>query len=66
VIGLDTNVLLRFLLRDDEKQWEAANKVIKELKAAGKTFYLVSDKTPDLSEGWKRTRLLSFVFTGEN
>jgi len=34
--GLDTNVLVRFLMRDDEQQWQIADQYINEaLQAIG-------------------------------
>lgn len=38
--GLDTNVLLRFLLRDDLPQWQAADRYIREAVEAGETCYI--------------------------
>jgi predicted nucleic-acid-binding protein len=36
VIGLDTNVLLRYLLKDDEIQWQRATHVLE----SGETFFI--------------------------
>lgn len=36
MLGLDTNVLVRFLVRDDESQFEKARKLIKREVAAGR------------------------------
>ena len=35
MLGIDTNVLIRFLVRDDEAQFEKARKLIKREVAAG-------------------------------
>lgn len=35
MIGLDTNVLVRFLVRDDEEQFERARKLIRRAAQAG-------------------------------
>ena len=37
MLGIDTNVLVRFLVRDDEAQFEKARKLIKREVAAGST-----------------------------
>ena len=37
MLGIDTNVLVRFLLRDEEAQFEKARKLIKREVAAGST-----------------------------
>lgn len=36
MLGVDTNVLMRFLVRDDEAQFEKARKLIKREVAAGR------------------------------
>lgn len=36
ILGVDTNVLVRFLVRDDEAQFEKARKLIKREVAAGR------------------------------
>ena len=38
--GIDTNVLVRFLVRDDEAQFEKARKLIKREVAAGRCVFL--------------------------
>ncbi|MGA7180893.1 MAG: type II toxin-antitoxin system VapC family toxin [Thiobacillaceae bacterium] len=39
MLGIDTNVLVRFLVRDDEDQFETARKLIKrEVAAGGRVF----------------------------
>lgn len=38
--GLDTNVLVRYLTRDDEAQFRAARQLMKQLKSSGKTGYI--------------------------
>lgn len=37
MLGIDTNVLVRFLVRDEEAQFEKARKLIKREVAAGST-----------------------------
>jgi predicted nucleic-acid-binding protein len=37
ILGIDTNVLVRFLVRDEEAQFEKARKLIKREVAAGST-----------------------------
>ena len=38
--GLDTNVLVRYLVRDDLEQWKVADEYIKQVKASGKTCFI--------------------------
>ena len=40
MLGLDTNVLVRFLVRDDEVQFEKARKLIKREVAAGRRVFI--------------------------
>ncbi len=40
MIGLDTNVLVRYLTRDDEAQFKAARKLLHEIESSGDTAYL--------------------------
>jgi predicted nucleic-acid-binding protein len=40
MLGIDTNVLVRFLLRDDEAQFEKARKLIKREVAAGRCVFI--------------------------
>jgi len=40
MIGLDTNVLVRYLTRDDEAQFRAAKRLLQEIEASGETAYL--------------------------
>jgi predicted nucleic-acid-binding protein len=40
MLGLDTNVLVRFLVRDDEVQFEKARKLIKHEVAAGRRVFV--------------------------
>lgn len=40
MIGLDTNVLIRYLTRDDEEQWQIANNLINEAVETNKTFFI--------------------------
>ena len=45
MLGVDTNVLVRFLVRDDEAQFEKARKLIKREVAAG--LRLVENREAD-------------------
>lgn len=40
MIGLDTNVVVRYLTRDDEAQFRAAKRLLQEIEASGETAYL--------------------------
>ena len=40
MLGLDTNVLVRYLVRDDEIQFEKARKLIKREVAAGRRVFI--------------------------
>mgnify|MGYP001590896267 FL=1 len=40
MLGIDTNVLVRFLVRDDEAQFEKARKMIKRDVAAGRRVFV--------------------------
>ena len=40
MLGIDTNVLIRFLVRDDESQFEKARKLIKREVAAGRRVFV--------------------------
>ena len=40
MLGIDTNVLVRFLVRDDEAQFERARKLIKRELAAGRRVFV--------------------------
>ena len=40
MLGLDTNVVVRFLVRDDESQFEKAKKLIKREVAAGRRVFV--------------------------
>jgi predicted nucleic-acid-binding protein len=40
MLGVDTNVLIRFLVRDDEAQFEKARKLIKHEIAAGRRVFV--------------------------
>jgi len=40
MLGVDTNVLVRFLVRDDEAQFERARKLIKREVAAGRCVFV--------------------------
>jgi len=55
MLGIDTNVLLRFLVRDDDAQFEKARKPIKREVAAGRRVF-VSQLVLLESEGVLRSR----------
>ncbi|MCP2732691.1 PIN domain-containing protein [Limnofasciculus baicalensis] len=38
--GLDTNVLVRYLIQDDLAQWRLADEYIKQVKADGETCFI--------------------------
>lgn len=40
MLGIDTNVLVRFLVRDDDAQFEKARKLIKREVAAGRRVFI--------------------------
>jgi predicted nucleic-acid-binding protein len=40
MLGVDTNVLVRFLVRDDEAQFEKARKLIKREVAGGRSVFV--------------------------
>lgn len=40
MLGIDTNVLIRFLVRDDDAQFEKARKLIKREVAAGRRVFI--------------------------
>lgn len=40
MLGVDTNVLVRFLVRDDEAQFEKARKLIRREVAAGRRLFV--------------------------
>ena len=40
MLGIDTNILVRFLVRDDEAQFEKARKLIKREVAAGRSVFV--------------------------
>ncbi|HET7135938.1 MAG TPA: type II toxin-antitoxin system VapC family toxin, partial [Casimicrobiaceae bacterium] len=40
MLGLDTNVLVRFLVRDDASQFAAARRVVGERRAAGELLFV--------------------------
>ncbi len=40
ILGVDTNVLVRFLVRDDKTQFEKARKLIKREVAAGRCVFV--------------------------
>lgn len=40
MLGIDTNILVRFLVRDDEAQFEKSRKLIKREVAAGRRVFI--------------------------
>ena len=40
MLGLDTNVLVRFLVRDDEAQYDKARKLIRREASAGRSVFI--------------------------
>lgn len=40
MIGLDTNVLVRYLTRDDETQFRAARRLLDQIAASGETAHI--------------------------
>ena len=40
MLGIDTNILVRFLVRDDEPQFEKARKLIRREVAAGRRVFV--------------------------
>lgn len=40
MLGIDTNVLVRFLIRDDEAQFEKSRKLIKRELSAGRSVFV--------------------------
>ena len=40
MLGIDTNILIRFLVRDDESQFEQARRLIKREVAAGRRVFV--------------------------
>ena len=38
--GLDTNILVRYLIQDDLEQWKLANEYIKQVKVSGRTCFI--------------------------
>lgn len=40
MLGIDTNILVRFLIRDDEAQFEKARKLIRREVAAGRPVFV--------------------------
>jgi predicted nucleic-acid-binding protein len=60
VIGLDTNVLLRLLMRDDRVQYEAAARFVKETIAGGEALFInrvvLAELVWALSRTYRRSR----------
>lgn len=60
MIGLDTNVLLRLLVRDDLDQYETATRFVKESVAQGETLFInrivVAELVWALSRSYRRSR----------
>lgn len=50
MLGVDTNVLVRYLVRDDEAQFEKARKLIKREAAAGRGIFV--SHLVALETGW--------------
>lgn len=40
MLGLDTNVLVRFLIRDDEKQFQQAERLLERALAQGEQVFV--------------------------
>ena len=40
MLGIDTNILVRFLVRDDERQFEKARKLIRREVVAGRSIFV--------------------------
>ena len=40
MLGIDTNILVRFLVRDDERQFEKARKLIRSEVVAGRSVFV--------------------------
>ena len=40
MIGLDTNVLVRYLVRDDKRQAEQASSYIREVTSKGESLFI--------------------------
>lgn len=65
MIGLDTNVLVRYLTRDDEPQFRVAKRLIDEIEASGETVYISAIVLAELawvleiSYGFDRRTLVS-------
>ena len=38
--GLDTNILVRYLIQDDLEQWKLAKEYIKQVKVSGRTCFI--------------------------
>jgi predicted nucleic-acid-binding protein len=47
--GLDTNVLVRFLTRDDEEQFAKAQKLMRDLQVRGESAYISAIVLAELS-----------------
>lgn len=60
MIGLDTNVLLRLLVRDDHAQYEAAARFVKDAVGRGETFFInrivVAELVWALAQTYRRSR----------
>ena len=60
MIGLDTNVLLRLLVRDDIAQYEAAARFVKDAVGRGESFFInrivVAELAWALARTYRRSR----------
>jgi len=50
MLGIDTNVLVRFLVRDDEAQFDKARRLIKREVAAGRRVFVTYSHHPYQTE----------------
>ena len=61
MIGLDTNVLLRLLVRDDPAQYEAAARFVRDAVARGETLFVnrivVAELVWALAQAYRRGRV---------
>ena len=61
MIGLDTNVLLRLLVRDDLAQYEAAARFVRDAVARGETLFVnrivVAELVWALAQTYRRSRV---------
>ena len=50
MLGIDTNVLVRFLIRDDEVQYEKARRLIKREVDAEETLFIWKDSAAEFAD----------------